>query len=221
MGVNGHEMDQDDDGTDYSVIISLHGNVGNAMMLYCQNPHHINELTEAYGVFCNNNGIGYSGAIERCDLDMLNGVGERYLIECLDMRDAQQCELFKNTEYISQSLAEIIVNIFYGESLGGGFTPPEPAPAPENGYTFYAEKGSWISLGEHPVIAFPTIEDAIAFNDNTVINEVFSFGELIAEYDTVYQDNEFNYVHWVSDDGLNRYAPTSKIGGDNKIGYFE
>ena len=138
MGVNGHEMDQDDDGSigNEDVVISLHFNVGNAMVLYNQNPANINWI-DAYFRAHLPKEINYSGAIYRDDLDMLYGDydnAERYLLEMGDVRDADDRAWMSNQEFMINFLVGLVLEIF----LGAGPQNPHdgvnsnPNPSPSN-----------------------------------------------------------------------------------------
>lgn len=140
MGVNGHEMDQDDDGSikDDDVVISLHFNVGNAMVLYNQNPKNVDWI-DAYFRAHLPKEISYSGKILRNDLDMLHGEhdnAERYLLEMGDVRDADDRAIMSNKEFMVNFLVGMALEIF----LGGGAQNPNNEQTQTNGATAIPNK---------------------------------------------------------------------------------
>ena len=142
MGVNGHEMDQDDDGSigNEDVVISLHFNVGNAMVLYNQNPASIDWI-DAYFRAHLPGEISYSGKIRRDDLDMLHGDydnAERYLLEMGDVRDADDRAWMSNQEFMINFLVCLVLEIFLGagpqnphNGANGQQVAPSPTPQPQ------------------------------------------------------------------------------------------
>ena len=210
MGVNGHEMDQDDDGSigNEDVVISLHFNVGNAMVLYNQNPANIDWI-DAYFRAHLPGEISYSGKIRRDDLDMLHGDrdnAERYLLEMGDVRDADDRAWMSNQEFIINFLVFLVLEIFLGsgpQNPHTGINKPGPTPAPQEPSN---PSIPWYEYIKGQVHGGETVVDAYEEQGTYVFNNVPhslsiypDFQQAMADVDAapnVFMENTDEITYW-------------------------